>query len=66
MFPMLAGYKTYIVASLMVMKAVYGMYQAYTTGEVLDVEMHSDSIKLLLEGLGFATVRAGIAKGPKV
>ncbi len=65
MFPMLSGYKTYIVAGLMVAKALVDMYRAYTTGEVVDVEMRSESVQMFLEGLGLGSVRAGVKKAEK-
>lgn len=60
---LLKGKKTYIVGMLMVIQGVYGLF----TGEVATFDNPSpmssaDSIEMILGGLGFQTVRAGIAK----
>ncbi len=54
----LRGYKTYIIAGLMV---GIGLVKVFT-GEASAMEGLIENVGLLLEGAGFATVRAGIAK----
>ena len=55
----LSGYKTYIVAVLMLGVALVNV----VTGDASAMAGVVENAQLILEGLGFATVRAGIAKG---
>lgn len=54
----LSGKKTYIVAFLMIVLGIVNM----ATGDASGWAMVADNAMVLLEGLGFATVRAGVAK----
>lgn len=53
----LAGYKTYLIAAVMILKAVYSAF----TGEE-GIMMSSVDYDLLLNGLGLGALRAGVAK----
>ena len=52
----LAGYKTYIISFLMIVKAVYEMF----TGDTGTIQ--APDYNLLMEGLGLGALRAGVAK----
>lgn len=56
----LPGMKTYIIAAIMVAKAIYAGF----TGEE-GYALTAVDYKLLLEGLGLGALRAGVAKGGK-
>ena len=54
---LLAGWKTFIVAGLMVAKSLYTMF----TGDMSD-GLNPPDYDLLMEGLGLGALRAGVAK----
>jgi hypothetical protein len=56
---MLQGYKTYIIAALMV---AIGAVKLFTGDIDLVTFLNSQELLLLLNGLGLATLRSGIAK----
>ena len=57
----LTGFKTYIVAGLMIVKGLYAMW----TGETEGVLSQPD-YELIMQGMGLSALRAGVtASGPK-
>ena len=62
----LAGKKTYLVGLMMILQGLYGLAMGTTAtfDNPMPIPEH-DSMMMILEGLGFGTVRAGITKsGP--
>ena len=59
MIAALKGYKTYIIATLMVLIGVENFLTGSTT---LTDLLHSPDLYLILNGLGLSALRAGIAK----
>jgi hypothetical protein len=59
MFKELSGKKTYIIAAVMVFFAILDVIQGSMTVSQL---VSSDNLRLLLEGLGLASLRAGVSK----
>ena len=55
----LKGKKTYIVSGLMV---IIGLVNLFIGDVTLQNFLASEELRILLEGFGFATLRAGIAK----
>ena len=59
----LAGRKTYIIMALMVLNGLYALIFGGTpTFDNPTAVSESESLRQIFEGLGFGTVRAGIAK----
>lgn len=54
---MLSGYKTYIVGALMVLNGAAALIGVAPEG--IDV---SDPLRMIMEGVGFITIRLGITK----
>lgn len=59
----LSGRKTYIVMALMILNGVYALIFGGTpTFDNPTAVSESEAMRQIFEGLGFGTVRAGIAK----
>jgi len=52
----LMGFKTYIIAGLMIAKALYAMF----TGD-LETGLSQPDYELLMQGMGLGALRAGVA-----
>ena len=58
---MLAGYKTYVIAGIMILKSLYAMF----TGD-METGLSQPDYNLMMEGMGLGALRAGVsASGPK-
>lgn len=53
----LAGYKTYIIAFIMIAKAIYGAFSGDT-----GMSMSQVDYDLMLNGMGLGALRAGVGK----
>ena len=59
----LSGRKTYIIMALMVLNGIYALIFGGTpTFDSPAAVSESEALRQIFEGLGFGTVRAGIAK----
>ena len=56
LFALLAGYKTYVIAALMIAKSIYAMF-----GGGPEMGMVAPDYDLLMQGMGLAALRKGVA-----